>query len=125
MVSLKAPCEMHMGTAAVNGSVAYFLSGRGMQHTVLAYDSAKNSWSELPRCPNFEFSHSSGQQPPHCHWRDDIKRGVSYITRSLLSLNMKNWMELSPPPPPPPCQTKRCYTAVECSGGALEVAGGV
>ena len=52
----RAPRKMYGEAVAVNGSVAYFRPGGFWQHTVLKYDSAKNNWSELPRCPNCNFS---------------------------------------------------------------------
>ena len=109
----RAPREMYGEAAAVNGSVAYFQPG---QHTVLAYDSVKNNWSELPWCPNHDFSLAvvnklvtaiGGRTP-----KGDY-------TSSLLSLTDKKWTKQFPPMP-----TKRWCTAVVCSGRSLVVAGG-
>jgi len=112
----RTPCKMHGEAAAVNGSVAYFRPGGGNKYTVLAYDSAKNNWSELPRCPNRDFSLAvvnnlltavGGRTPS------------SELTSSLLSLIDIKWMKQFPPMP-----TKRWLTTVVCSGRSLVVAGG-
>ena len=44
----RAPSEMSMGAALVNGNVAYFLSLTG---EVCSYNSADNKWSTLFKCP--------------------------------------------------------------------------
>ena len=103
----RAPCKMYGESAAVKGSIAYFLPGDTQVYTVLAYDSAKNNWSEPPRCPNRDFSLAvvnnlltaiGGRTPLYEH------------TSSLLSLTDKEWTEQFPPMP-----TKRWLTAVVCS----------
>ena len=103
--------------ATVNGSVAYFRPWGAGNYSVLAYDSAKNNWSELPWCPNRNFSLAvinnllttiGGKTP-----KDEL-------TSSLLSLTDKKWMEQFPPMP-----TKRWLTAVVCSGRSVVVAGGI
>ena len=113
----RAPREMWGEAAAVNGSVAYFRPGELEQHTVLKYDSAKSNWSELPKCPNCDFSLAMvnnlltaiGGNTPN----------GDQCTSSLLSLTDRKWMEQFPPMP-----TKRWLTAVVCSGRSLVVAGG-
>jgi len=78
----------------VNGRVAYFRPGGGWQYTVLAYDSAKNNWFELPWCPNCDFSlavvnnllTTIGGQTPN-----------DELTNSLLSLTDMKWTEQFPP----------------------------
>ena len=113
----RAPHEMWGEAATVNGSVAYFRPWGAGNYSVLAYDSAKNNWSELPRCPNRNFSLAvinnllttiGGKTP-----KDEL-------TNSLLSLTSKTWTEQFPPMP-----TKRWLTAVVCSGRSVVVAGGV
>ena len=113
----RAPREMYGEAAAVNGSVAYFLPGDLEEHTVLKYDCAKKNWSELPRCPNCDFSLAvvnnlltiiGGNTPDN------------ESTSSLLSLTDEKWTEQFPPMP-----TKRWCTAVVCSGRSLVVAGGL
>ena len=112
----RAPREMWGEAAAVNGSVAYFLLGGVDQYTVSKYDSAKSNWSELPKCPNCDFSLAMvnnlltaiGGRVPN-----------GECTSSLLSLTDKKWTEQFPPMP-----TKRWCTAVVCSGRSLVVAGG-
>ena len=111
----RAPREMCLGSGAVNGSVAYFRPGGVNQYTVLTYDSAKRNWSELPKCPNCNFSLAmvnnlltaiGGKTPPK-------------YTNSLLSLTDQKWTKQFPPMP-----TKRWLTAVVCTGRSLVVAGG-
>ena len=45
---------MCVEVTAVDGSVAYF---KQWTKFVLAYNSTNNKWSELPKCPNFDFNH--------------------------------------------------------------------
>jgi len=113
----KGPPKMHGEVCAVNGSVAYFRPGGIKENVVLVYDSPKNNWSELPRCPNRDFSLAvvnnlittiGGKTP-----KDEF-------TSSLLSLTDKKWTEQFPPMP-----TKRWCTTVVCSGRSLVVAGGI
>ena len=112
----KAPRRMWGEATAVNGSVAYFRPGGGGQYAVSAYDSAKKNWSELPRCPNCDFSlavvnnllTAIGGLTPQGEY-----------TSSLLSLTDKKWTKEFPPMP-----IKRWLTAVVCSGRSLVVAGG-
>jgi len=107
---------MYAEAVAVNGSVAYFLPGGAYECTVLAYDSAKNNWSELPRCPNRDFSLAVV---------NDLLTAIGglipkgELTSSLLSLTDKKWTEQFLPMP-----TKRWLAAVVCSGRCLVVAGG-
>ena len=104
--------------SAVNGSVAYFrpLGCKGRDNEVFAHTFAKNQWSELPKCPNSDFSLAvinsfvtaiGGETENH------------ELTNFLLSLNDKKWTKLFPPMP-----TKHWLTAVVCSGKTLVVAGG-
>ena len=104
---------MYGEAAAVNESVVYFLPEG---YAVLAYDYATNNWSELPRCPNSDFSLAvinnlltaiGGMTP---NWE---------CTNQLLSLTGEKWTEKFPPIP-----TKRWLTAVVCGATSLVVAGG-
>ena len=45
---------MYGDVSVVNGSVAYFQPG--WSNSVFAYNSTNNKWSELPKCPNSDFS---------------------------------------------------------------------
>ena len=108
--------KMFGEAAAVNGSVAYFLPGGLGQHIVLTYDSAKNDWSELPRCPNSDFSLAVVNNFLTAIGGKTTKDEYS---SSLLSLTDKKWTEQFPPMP-----TKRWLTAVLCSSRSLVVAGG-
>ena len=113
----RAPHKMYGEAVAMNGSVAYFKPfGAVDEYTVLSYDSASNNWSELPRCPNRDFSLAvvnnlltaiGGKTP-----KGDC-------TSSLLSLTYKKWTKQFPPMP-----NKRWLTVVVCSGRSLVVAGG-
>ena len=111
-----APRKMRGEAAAVNGSVAYFLQGGMDQCTVLTYDSARNNWSELPKCPNSDFSLAVVNNLLTAIGGRIAKRDNA---NSLLSLTDKTWTEQFPPMP-----TKRRRTAVVCSGWSLVVAGG-
>ena len=114
----RAPCTIWGEAVAVNGSVAYFRPGGLDQYTVLTYDSAKNNRSELPKCPNCDFSLAMvnnlltaiGGTTPN----------GDQCTSSLLSLTDMIWTERFPPMP-----TKRWLTAVVCCGRSLVVAGGI
>ena len=112
----RAPHGMCGEVAAVNGSVAYILSGEFRQHTVLSYDSAKNNWSELPRCPSCHFSLAVVNNFLTAIGGETAERKY---TSSLLSLTDMKWTEQFPPMP-----TKRWCTVVVCSGRSLVVAGG-
>ena len=113
----RAPCEINGEVSAVDGSVAYFRQEYLYSKTVLAYNSTNNKWSELPECPNEDFSLEmvnslltaiGGRTPNH------------EVTNSLLSLTDNKWTKQFPLMP-----TKRWLTAVLCSGRSLVVAGGV
>ena len=113
----RAPRKMYGEVSAVDGSVAYFRNGSIYSKTVFAYNSTNSKWSELPQCPNEDFSLAMvnslltaiGGMTPN---RD--------ITNSLLSLTDNKWTKQFPPMP-----TKRWLTVVVCSGSSLVVAGGV
>jgi len=85
-------------------------------YTVLAYHSAKNNWSELPKCLNRDFSLAVVNNLPTAIGGQTPK---GECTSSLLSLIDNKWMKQFPPMP-----TKRWLTAVVCSGRCLVVAGG-
>ena len=78
----------------------------------------KNNWSELPKCPNCDFSLAMvnnlltaiGGTTPN----------GDQCTSSLLSFTDMIWTERFPPMP-----TKRWLTAVVCCGRSLMVAGGI
>ena len=113
-----APRKMRGEAAAVNGSVAYFLPGGTGQYTraVLAYDSARYNWSELPKCPSSDFSLVVVNNLLTAIGGKVTK---DRFTSSLLSFTSKKWTKQFPPMP-----TKRWSTAVVCSGRSLVVAGG-
>ena len=83
---------MYGEAVAVKGSVAYFQPSG--QYIVLAYDSTKSVWSELPRCPNCNFSLAV---------INDLLTAIGgrtpegKVTSTLLSLTDKKWMEQFPP----------------------------
>ena len=112
---VNAPCQMCGEVTAVDGSRAYFQPGG---HEVFAYSFAAKKWSELPECPNCDFSlavvngllTAIGGEMPNC----------GGVTNSLLSFTDNKWTEVFPPMP-----TKRWLTAAVCSGRSLVVAGGI
>ena len=111
----RAPTKVYGEVSAVDGSVAYFLS-KGSK-SVLAYNSTNNKWTELPECPNYDFSlaivnsllTAIGGMTPNYE-----------VTNTLLSLTDNIWTKQFPPMP-----TKRWWTTAVCSGRSLVVAGGV
>ena len=50
----RAPREMWGEVSVVDESVVYLRPG--LSKSVFAYNSTTNKWSELPKCPNFDFS---------------------------------------------------------------------
>ena len=110
----RAPRKVYGEAVAVKGNVAYFQPSG--QYIVLAYDSTKSVWFELPRCPNCNFSLAV---------INDLLTAIGgrtpegKLTSTLLSLTDKKWTEQFPPMP-----TKRWLTAVVCSARSLVVAGG-
>ena len=110
----RAPCQMSGEVAAVDGGRAYF---QPEGHAVFAYTFLDKKWSELPKCPNRDFSLAvvnslltaiGGEMPNHG------------VTNLLLSFINSKWIEHFPPMP-----TKRWLTITVCSGRSLVVAGGV
>ena len=113
----RAPRKICGEAAAVNGSIAYFLPGdKGKYCILLTYDSAKNNWSELPRCPNSDFSLAVVNNLITAI--GGLTSSYEY-TSSLLSLTDKEWMKQFPSMP-----TKRWGIVVVCSDRSLVVAGG-
>ena len=114
----RAPCGMCGEVVAVDGSVAYFRIGDVHSNHVIVYLSTHSKWSELPDCPNYDFSLAivnslltaiGGKTPTKYK-----------VTNSLFSFTDNKWTSQFPPMP-----TKRCVTAVVCNGRSLVVAGGV
>ena len=111
----RAPTKVYGEVSAVDGSVAYFLL-KGSK-SVFAYNCTNNKWSELPECPNYDFSlaivnsllTAIGGMTPNYE-----------VTNTLLSLTDNIWTKQFPPMP-----TKRWWTTAVCSGRSLVVAGGV
>ena len=114
----RAPHKMNGKATATNGRVAYFLPGQYRSAGILTYNYSKSEWSELPECPNHDFSlavvngclTAIGGQTPN-----------NEVTNSLLSFFVtdRKWRVWFPPMP-----TKRCLTAVVCGTTSLAVAGG-
>ena len=111
----RAPRKMYGEVAAVDGSVAYFISS-GFK-SVFAYNSTNNKWSELPECPT---SYVSLAVVNSLLTAIGGMTSNYELTNSLLSLTGDKWTKQFPPMP-----TKRWLTAVVCSGRSLVVAGGV
>ena len=109
----KAPCKMHGEVSAVDGSVAYFR----WEYKVFHYNSTNNKWSELPKCPNSDFSLAVVNS---LLTAIGGKTSNYKVTNSLLSLTDNKWTKWFPPIP-----TKRYLTAAVCSGNSLVVVGGV
>ena len=113
-----APRKMYREATAVDGNMAYFLPGQYRSAVILTVNSENSEWSELPECPNHNFSlavvngrlTAIGGQTPN-----------NEVTNSLHSffLTKKKWAVWFPPMP-----TKRWLTAVVCSATSLVVAGG-
>ena len=115
----KAPQKMCRGSAAVDGSMAYFHSWSSTSSSVHAYDLEKEVWSQMPECPHeyFTLAIVNGLLTAVGGWKS------AKPTNTLLSLtgegSRRKWSEHFPPIP-----TKRWLTAVVCSGRSLVVAGG-
>ena len=111
-----APCKMRRGSATVHGSMAYF--GPDGSRQVLSYNSDTEEWSTLPECPTTNFTLTVVNDLVTV-----VGGGKFYVSNTLLSLmedgGRRKWVEHFPRMP-----TKRCSTAVVCSGKALVVAGG-
>ena len=111
-----APCKMKKGSATVHGSMAYF--GPNGSRQVLSYNSDTEEWSTLPECPTTNFTLTVVNDLVTV-----VGGGKFYVSNTLLSLmedgGRRKWVEHFPRMP-----TKRCSTAVVCSGKALVVAGG-
>ena len=111
----RAPRKMRGGVSTVDGNVAYFRPGGS--NTVFAYNSTNNKWSELPKCPNYDFSLAMVNS---LLTAIGGKTSNYEVTNSLLSLTGDKWTKQFPSMP-----TKRWLTAVVCSGRSLVVAGGL
>ena len=111
----RAPTKVYGEVSAVDGSVAYFPS-KGSK-SLFAYNYTNNKWTELPECPNYDFSlaivnsllTAIGGMTPNYE-----------VTNTLLSLTDNKWTKQFPPMP-----TKRWWTTAVCSGRSLVVAGGL
>ena len=119
----KIPYKITRGAAVVDGSVAYFMDYDGR---TCSYDSTKQQWSELPKCPNWNGSLA-------------VIRGLLTVTGGVkqgtvdnkllsiksactpVSMNSKAqmWVEQFPPMP-----SKRSDTAIVSTKQHLIVAGG-
>ena len=110
----RAPCNMSGKAAPVDESVAYFHTG---EQEVFAYNSTNNKWSELPKCPNYDFSLAVVNS-----FLTAIGGSMSIfeITNSLLSFTGTKWIERFPPMP-----TKRLLTSAVCCSRSLIVTGGL
>ena len=92
---------MYGKVAPVDGGVAYFQSG---EHEVFAYNSTNNKWSELPKCPNRDFSLAVVN---NLLTAIGGNMSVFELTNSLLSLTGEKWTEQFPPMPLHPYRTMR------------------
>ena len=111
----RVPCKVCGEVSVVDGSVAYFRPS--LSNSVFAYNSTNNKWSELPKCPNSDFSLAMVNS---CLTAIGGETSNDEVTNSLLSLTDNKWTKQFPPMP-----TKRWSTVVVCSGRSLVVAGGV
>ena len=112
-----APYGMTRGAAVAHGSVGYFSSE--FSHDVFAYNSEKDDWSELPRCPQRYFGlavinnllTAVGGEPSGLFSGD--------FTNRLVSFNGSKWVTVFPPMP-----TKQKWPAVISAQNYLIAAGG-
>ena len=110
----KAPCKMSNPSVVVDRNMAYFNPARS--NGVYSYDSEKQTWSSLPRCP----LESPSLAVVNCLLTAIGGNLGRDVTNQLLSLTgERKWVEQFPPMP-----TKRFLTAAVCSGKSLVVAGG-
>ena len=109
----KAPCGMIRGSVAVDGGMVY--SRPEFCSVVHAYDSDKEVWSQMPECPQVAFTLAIVKGLLTAVGGEQSGKPIN----TLLSLSKRKWSKHFPPMP-----TKRCETAVVCSGRSLVVAGG-
>ena len=111
----RAPRKTYGQVATVDESVAYFQTVGS--NSVVAYNSTNKKWSELPDCPNCNFSLAIVN---HDLTAIGGEMRSKQVTNSLLSLTDSKWTEQYPPMP-----TKRWLTIAVCTGRSLVVAGGM
>ena len=110
----RAPRKTSRPSVVVDGNMAYF--NFALTNYAYSYDSEKQTWSSLPRCP---WKNSSLAVVDGLLTAIGGKLGTG-VTNQLLSLTgERKWVEQFPPMP-----TKRYLTAAVCSGKSLVVAGG-
>ena len=110
----RAPCKMIKPSVVVDGKTAYF--NPAGSNNVYSYDSEKQTWSSLPRCPR---ERSSLAVVNGLLTAIGGGRGTDVTDRLFSLTGERNWVEQFPPMP-----TKRCLTAAVCSGKSPVVAGG-
>ena len=111
----RAPRKTYGQVATVDESVAYFQPVGS--NSVVAYNSTNKKWSELPDCPNCNFSLAIVN---HDLTAIGGEMRSKQVTNSLLSFTDSKWTEQYPPMP-----TKRWLTTAVCTGKSLVVAGGM
>ena len=111
----RAPRKTYGQVATVDESVAYFQPVGS--NSVVAYNSTNKKWSELPDCPNCNFSLAIVN---HDLTAIGGEMRSKRVTNSLLSFTDSKWTEQYPAMP-----TKRWLTTAVCTGKSLVVAGGM
>ena len=117
-----APHEMRRGAAVAHGSVGYFNSWGS--HYVFKYDSEKDDWSKLRKCPQKHFElvvinnllTAVGGEARGVYPEDEEEEGA---TNRLVSFNAGIWEDIFPPMP-----TERFWLAVITVRNYLIAAGG-
>ncbi len=112
----RAPAGIMKGSAAVNGSRAYF----AYRKNVYEYDAEGKQWSPLPHRPNNYTSLVVVNGVLTAVGGEDNTLKPTNVLLSLIgSGRQQKWTEHYPPMP-----TKRWGPAVACSGNSLVAAGG-
>jgi len=111
----KAPCVMKRGVAVAHGRLAYFNSP--LSNEVFTYDSEKDNWSELPKCPQINF---------RLEIINNFLTAIGGMSRvggecidRLISFNGSEWVKIFPP-----MLTKRHWHTVMCMQKHLIVVAG-
>ena len=113
-----APREMKRGAAVAHGSVGYFNPADSCD--VFAYDSEKDDWSELLKCPQYNFELAVINNLLTAVGGETRGLFSEEYTNRLVSFNGSKWVRVFPPMP-----TRRYWLAVISAQNYFIAVGGV